>query len=209
MKKLLVATFSALLLFAVQGSAQNAQPAKVEFTQKDRIFAIKYMDETKQDYLGQLQGLSDAQLNFKSAPDRWSIAEIAEHITMVEQMLFDMVLNGQMKAQASKCESPMRISDGMVIGAVTNRSRRATAPEPVVPKGKWKTVPELTASFEKVRNATIEYMKNEKSDLRGVFGPSPFGMVDGFQQILFVVGHSERHLAQLKEVKAHANYPKK
>ena len=52
-------------------------------------------------------------------------------------------------------------------------------------------------------------MKNNKADLRNVFGPSPLGTLDGFQQILFVIGHSERHLAQLKEVKADRKYPKK
>ncbi len=35
------------------------------------------------------------------------------------------------------------------------------------------------------------------------------GMVDSFQGILFVVGHGDRHLAQLKEVKADAAFPKK
>ena len=35
------------------------------------------------------------------------------------------------------------------------------------------------------------------------------GVIDGFQWLLFTVGHSERHLAQLKEVKADAEYPAK
>jgi len=34
-------------------------------------------------------------------------------------------------------------------------------------------------------------------------------MIDGYQWILFTVGHCERHLAQLKEVKTDAAYPKK
>jgi hypothetical protein len=37
----------------------------------------------------------------------------------------------------------------------------------------------------------------------------PTGTVDSFQGILFINGHAERHLAQLKEVKADPNYPKK
>lgn len=37
----------------------------------------------------------------------------------------------------------------------------------------------------------------------------PLGRLDAFQSFLFMIGHSERHLAQLKEVKADANYPKK
>jgi len=99
----------------------------------------------------------------------------------------------------------------MVLGAITNRSpgRRATAPEQVRPNGRWKTKEALIAAFEKTRSATIDFMKNNKADLRNVFGPSPLGTVDGFQQMIFVICHSERHLAQLKEVKADAKYPSK
>ena len=207
--------FSTLVLvafFVLASSAAVAQAptnAKIEFTQKDRLFAVKYMDETKADYLGQLSGLSDAQLNFRAAPGRWTIAEIAEHITVVEETLFGMMTTGAMKPEAAKCDSPFRVSDGMIIGAVTNRTRKATAPEQVVPNGRWKTVPTLMASFEKTRGTTMEFMKNNKADLRNLFGPSPFGTVDGVQQMLFIVAHSERHLAQLKEVKADPNFPKK
>lgn len=35
------------------------------------------------------------------------------------------------------------------------------------------------------------------------------GMIDSYQWLLFAIGHSERHLMQLKEVKADAKYPVK
>jgi len=205
MKGIFVISFFAILLLATQAFAQ----ASIVFTEKDRESALKYMNETKADYLDQLKGLSDAHLNFRSGEGRWTIAEIAEHITVVEETLFDWVTKGRFKPEVAKCENPFRIDDRLVLGGITNRSRKFTAPEPVQPNGRWKTVADLSASFEKRRNATIEFMKNNKTDLRGVFGRSPLGTLDGFQQILFIIGHSERHLAQLKEVKADKNYPKK
>jgi len=206
MKKIISIGLFVILLSAMQLFAQA--PAKV-FTEKDREFALKYLNETKADYIAQLTGLSDKQLNFRSAEGRWTIAEIAEHITVVEEALFEWITKGQFKPEPSKCDNPFRVADGMVIGAITNRSRKATAPEPVVPTGRWKTREALIASFEKARGVTTDFIKNNKTDLRGVFGPSPFGTVDGFQQILFITGHSERHLAQLKEVKADKKYPRK
>lgn len=208
-QKLITIVF-ALLAFA-STSALSQTPAKtpIVFTEKDRDFALKYMNDTKADYLDQLKGLSDAQLNFRAGADRWTIAEIAEHITVVEEALFGMMTTGMFKSEPAKCDNPFRISDGMLLAAVTNRTRRATAPEQVQPNGRWKTVADLTASFEKTRGVTIDYTKNNKIDLRNRFGPSPFGTVDAFQQILFIIGHSERHLAQLKEVKADVKYPKK
>ncbi len=206
MKKIFAISLFVILSFAMQAFSQA--PANT-FTEKDREFAIKYMNETKADYIDQLKGLSDAQLNFRSAEGRWTIAEIAEHITVVEEALFDWVTKGRFKPEPAKCEQSFRVADGMVIGAITNRSRKATAPEQVQPNGRWKTKEALIASFEKARAITTDFIKNNKTDLRSVFGPSPLGTVDGFQQILFITGHSERHLAQLKEVKADKNYPKK
>jgi hypothetical protein len=45
--------------------------------------------------------------------------------------------------------------------------------------------------------------------MRAHFAAMPFGKLDAFQAYLFMIGHSERHLAQLKEVKADPKYPAK
>jgi hypothetical protein len=206
-----VLSFAILTAAAASVLAQTPAATPITFSEKDREFALKYMADTKADYISQLTGLSDKQLNFRPGKDRWTIAEIAEHITVVEEALFGMMTAGAFKPEAPKCENPFRVRDGMVLGSITNRSpgMRATAPEQVQPNGRWKTREALIASFEKTRATTTEFMKNNKADLRNVFGPSPLGTLDGFQQLLFVIGHSERHLAQLKEVKADRKYPKK
>jgi hypothetical protein len=190
-------------------SQAPAEKALVVFTEKDRETALKYLNETKEDYVKQLTGISDAQLNFRAAEGRWTIAEIAEHITVVEEALFGMITNGTVKSEPPKCEDPFRVADTTIILAITNRQQKFTAPEQVRPNGRWKTRDELIASFEKTRGTTIDYIKNNKIDLRNRFGQSPMGKIDAFQQFLFVTGHGERHLAQLKEVKADPNYPKK
>lgn len=206
MKKIIAICSFLILLFTVQSFAQA--PAKV-FTEKDREFALKYLNETKADYIAQLDGLSDAQLNFRSGEGRWTIAEIAEHITVVETALFGTVTDKVLKSPVPECKDGFRFADTAIILAITNRQQKFTAPEAVRPNGRWKTRQDLLASFEKTRNATIDFVKNNKIDLRSHFGQAPMGMMDAHQWILFMTGHSERHLAQLKEVKADKNYPKK
>jgi hypothetical protein len=67
--------FTALLFatFILSGvvAAQTATP-KV-FSEKDREFALKYASDTRDDYVKQLTGLSDAQLNFRAAEGRWTM----------------------------------------------------------------------------------------------------------------------------------------
>lgn len=202
--------FAAVLLSGVVSIFAQAPAAKapVVFTEKDREFALKYLNDTKADYVKQLTGISDAQLNFRAAEGRWTIAEIAEHITVVEGALFGM-MTSPAAAKTLKCEDVPRFADTALILAITNRGQKFTAPEQVRPNGRWKTRDELLASFEKARATTIEYIKANKADLRSTFIQSPMGTIDSFQGILFVAGHGDRHLAQLKEVKADPNYPKK
>jgi hypothetical protein len=99
--------------------------------------------------------------------------------------------------------------DVAVILITTNRQQKFTAPEAVRPNGRWKTVPDLLANFDTTRKTSIDFMKNNKEDMRSHFVAMPLGRLDAFQSFLFMIGHSERHLAQLKEVKADAKYPAK
>jgi len=199
-----------LVSFSINAAAQApAAPAKVVFTEKDREFALKYLNETKEDYNKQLGGLSDAQLNFRSGEGRWTIAEIAEHITVTEGALYGMITNQLMKAEPPKCESVHRFGDTAIVLAITNRSQKFTAPEQIRPAARWKTRDELLSAFDKARATTIDFMTNNKADLRNMFMQNPFGMMDGVQWFIFLAGHSDRHLAQVKEVKADSNYPKR
>lgn len=197
-----------VLVFSYSAFAQPPQP-KV-FNEKDREFALKYATDTRDEFVKQLTGLSDAQLNFRAGEGRWTIGEIAEHIIVVEQALRGMVVEPAMKTPvpAAKDEYP-RVNDQMIILAITNRGQKFTAPEQVRPNGRWKTVPDLLANFESTRKATIDFMKNSKEDMRAHFVNIPMGKTDVFQGYLFVIGHGDRHLAQLREVKADAKYPVK
>ncbi|CAN5367209.1 hypothetical protein BH20ACI2_BH20ACI2_22020 [soil metagenome] len=195
------------LLLAMLAAAQEP-PTKVVFSEKDREFALKYLNETKDDYIKQLTGISDAQLNFRAGEGRWTIAEIAEHITVVENALFGM-FTAPSAAKSLKCDDVPRFADTALVMAITNRSQKFTAPEQVRPNGRWKTREDLISNFEKARATTTTYVRNNKADIRSTFVQSPMGMIDSFQGILFLTGHGDRHLAQLKEVKADTNYPKK
>jgi hypothetical protein len=200
--------FVTLLALVLSSAALAQAPAPKVFTEKDREFGLKYANDTRDDYVKQLTGLSDAQLNFRAAEGRWTIGEIAEHIIVVENALRGMV-DGGMKSPVPACKDEFRINDVSVILTITNRLQKFQAPEAVRPNGRWKTVPDLLANFGTTRQTSIDYLKTMKEDMRSHFANMPFGKLDAFQSFLFMIGHGERHLAQLKEVKADAKYPAK
>ncbi len=201
---------SVFVLFAGFAVAQTpTAPKTFTFTEKDRDFALKYLNDTKADFVKEVTGLSDAQLNFRAAPNRWTIAEVAEHIILSESTLSGLI-QGQILKSAAVESSVFRVNDKGVILAITNRAEKFTAPEMLKPASRFKTTNDLLTNFDKARNQTIEFVKANKVNMRNHFFENPLmGMIDGYQWLLFTIGHSERHLAQLKEVKADPAYPKK
>ena len=60
-------------------------------TQAERDQAIQHFNKTRQAFLASIKGLSAEQWNFKPAPEVWSVAEVAEHITVSEGTILDLV----------------------------------------------------------------------------------------------------------------------
>src|SRR5437868_15499393 len=79
-----------------------AQAATPELTPADRDSALKYLESTRQGIVDATQGLSANQWNFRAGPDRWSIAEVVEHIAAAEDYLEGNVTTNVMKAPARK-----------------------------------------------------------------------------------------------------------
>jgi len=182
-------------------------PFAQTLTQADRGKGVKYLQQTRDGIVAATKGLSEAQLKFKPAPDRWSVAEVLEHITLAEDFLFQNVSENVMKAPAGSADRDLAKIDGMVLAMIPDRSHKAQAPPPLVPTGRW-TPAEMLSHFQSSRAKTIEFMESQP-DLRAHAIDSPLGMqLDAYEWLLFVAAHSDRHTKQILEVKADANFPK-
>jgi hypothetical protein len=189
-----------------QTPATNPNPRT---TDKDREFALNSLKASREKFINSVSGLSETQLKFKPAPDRWSVAEVAEHITVTEDFLFNILNKNVLKTSATP-DKERKLTDDQVLAAMTDRSNKAQAPEPAKPTGRWQNMAETMKEFEKQRARTIDFVKTTKVDLRSHF--SPFGNrgeIDALQWVLLISGHCERHTAQINEVKADPNFPKK
>jgi hypothetical protein len=60
------------------------------------------------------------------------------------------------------------------------------------------------AWFLKMRNESIEFVKDTKEDLRAYF--NDWGNIH--QIYIYTFGHIDRQLRQIKKIKQHTNYPK-
>lgn len=190
----------ALLVLSVAGFGQTLTPA-------DREKGAQYLQQTRDGVVAATKGLSEAQMKFKSAPDRWSVAEVLEHIALAEDFLLQNVTDKIMKAPAGAADRDIAKIDAMVLAMIPDRSHKAQAPQPLVPTGRW-TPAETLDHFLKSRAKTIEFL-DSTPDLRAHVADSPLGQsLDAYEWLLFVAAHSERHTKQILEVKADPNFPK-
>jgi DinB family protein len=200
-----------VLALALPGIAQTAAtPAPTPLSAEERESALKSLQATHDAFLQSIAGLSEKQWRFKPAPDRWSVAEVSEHIAVSESTIFGMVQNKIMTSPADPSQrAEVAGKDEVILTKVPDRSHKAQAPEILKPTNRWATREELTKAFEDSRKATMDYVRTTNDDLRDHFGPHPLlGPMDGYQWILLISAHSERHTKQIEEVKADPNFPK-
>jgi hypothetical protein len=180
-------------------------------SESDRSYALSALHASRKQLLDATSGLSRTQWRFKPSPDAWSIAEIVEHLALLEEQ-FPKILAEAMKTPAApeRKLKNARAADEKILAMLPDRSRKAQAPEQFKPSGKYKDGPAAVAAFKAARERVLESMRKTQEPLREHFYKHPaLGDLDAYQWYLMVAGHTERHVNQMLEVKASPGFPKK
>lgn len=206
MRRILFLLIAVVLVGATPMAAQG-------LTKADRDMLVQQLKKSQKGLETAAKGLSEAQWSFKPGPDRWSVAECYEHLAASEDFLFERVTaNLKTPAQPEKksAERQKQVDAGLLKG-VPDRSQKFQAPEPLKPSNRFTDHKGSQKHFASSRKNTIKFVKSTKEDLRGHFSDGPAGIkdMDAAQWILLISLHSERHTAQINEVKADPNFPKK
>src|SRR5579859_2033785 len=83
-------------------------------TSSDVDRARLYLQQTQNEVVGATKGLTAAQWNFKPAPDRWSIAEIVEHMVLAQDLILGPIREQLAKAPAGG-ERDVKAVDSAVV----------------------------------------------------------------------------------------------
>ena len=177
-------------------------------TASERDYAAEKLENTREKLLNQLETLNEAQLAFKPNSETWNINEILEHTALAENGIWQAVRQGLAQEPDSSRREEVKMTDEEVYNRTASRNVKANSPEVIKPVGKFPNTEAALAFFTKRRNTTIDYIKSMEDDLRNRYWKHPFaGVMDLYQTILFIAGHSERHTAQITELKQHADFP--
>ena len=173
------------VIIALTTAALAAEP----LSQGERDRAMSSLHATRKMFLDEVANLSDAQWTFKPAPERWSIAECAEHIAVSEDLLFQLVTEKLMKspAEPDKSTDEQKAKDAKVLEMIPNRDRKAQAPEFLKPSGKRKSRQEMIDQFQQSRDRAIAYIDKGDASMRHHFAPHPaMEVLDAYQWVLLI-----------------------
>ena len=147
--KLTALLLSAILAFAADPKMTDAERAK----------ALQLLADTETEFLTSIEGLTDAQWNYRAAPEKWSIGQTAEHIMLSETLIFSAV-GGTMQTPAdADWEAKTGAKAALLEAALPDRSQKVTAPEPLQPTSKV-THEEIVERYKAAPAKTIAFTKS-------------------------------------------------
>jgi hypothetical protein len=186
----------------------SAPPVQdTRMTAPERTELIDRLQKTEQELMQLVSGVSDAQWAFKPAPERWSIAEVVEHIVLAEALLFDTAVTS-LDRQADRAWEATLVKTDLLRKALPNRSRRVDAPAAIRPQQAMSRA-DVMARYAEQRKRALAYARDSDRPVKAHTAPNPFfGDLNAYQWLLYIPLHNERHNQQIAEVKTSAGYPR-
>lgn len=187
-----------LVLIAVRLSAAGMTP-------EDRQHLLVHMEMTNEWLASEVRGLTPAQLEFRASPDRWTIRECVSHLAVAEPDYWRDLMK-EVKSAPDMKGKKSTSSDAEILWYGIDRVQHTKTGGGHEKVDTYKDLGEALARFQKLRTTMIDYLKTTNDDLRiHSFGST----LDCWQWALEISTHAQRHILQIREIKADPNFPKR
>ncbi len=163
-----------------------------------------------------VSGLSNAQLNWKPAPEKWSIAQCLDHLAVTSRgfdgYFSDALVRGRKKWPVSKgpVYRPSFMGGWLIKLVHPETGRNLTAPKIFRP-AESSNIDEPLEKFLRQQERFIEFVREtngvdyNKTKLRSPVTPlMRYSLADAF---VVTVVHGRRHLAQARRVRETSGFP--
>jgi hypothetical protein len=190
--------FSLLILLALTTLRLDAEP----MSDGDRQRLLAHLEMTESWLVSEVGGLSDQQLRFRRAPDTWNIMDVVEHLAIAEPQYWK---NLQDSVKQPETAYKPEATDAGILWYGIDRTNRQKTGEARVPKGRWNNVKDSLGEFRKLRATMRDYAATTKDGMRS--RRLLEGNMDVYQWFLMISSHSQRHILQIREIKADSHFP--
>jgi uncharacterized damage-inducible protein DinB len=168
------------------------------------------LEQTRAGIYDSARTLSEEQARFRAADGEWSVAEIAEHISIFESLLLKIVsgLVAKGEKSAALLTGDETVAPISIETITSGTSGKRQAPEILKPTG---DIP-LERSLENLRQ-TREALLAFKDRLGArdftpvTFAQEQVGPLNPYQWIAFIGYHEDRHLNQVTALISSESFP--
>jgi len=189
----LIAT--SLTLAAAVSSAEPLTPL-------ERQRLVAHMEMTARWLEDQVSGLSPAQLAFRPSPTAWSILEVVDHLVVVGPIYWKNLQNAT-PVSAGRVGA---MNDVDVLWYGIDRTDREIALPTEEPSRKLPDLQWGLKAYRAQHAELLQYVRTTKDDLRGRLVERQH--CDAYQWALLISTHEQRHILQIREIKANPKFPR-
>lgn len=164
---------------------------------------VQFIDEQYNALRAAGEAVPRAVREVQPAPGRWSVAQVLDHVSRVNNMAAGLVARKleEMRAGGAEQETATgSVVDGALLGKLNNRTVRRNAPEGALPAEDARyddACDALEASYRRMRDT---FTAADGLALGTIHAPHPaLGPLDLYQWGVAIGAHQGRHAAQVRE----------
>jgi hypothetical protein len=173
-------------------------------TRLERQHLIAHLEMTQSWLVDEVSGLSTTQLQFRPSPSAWSVLQVVEHLSITDPIYWRQ-FHEAMSAPPRGKPDPARDADVLWYG-IDRTQRGAAIPSEDI-RGQLRDVKTGLDIILKVHREMLEYARTSEDDLRAHFVEREGS--DAYQWFLLISTHDQRHILQIREIKANPKFPKR
>ena len=175
----------------------------------DRERVVSGLERSRDALIAAVSELTQEQWNFQPDEEVWSIRECADHILGIERLLFQTGVDLAAGPPDAERSSRVRGKDDRMLAALADRAFKVRNPFPTRPTGETDQPSRYVRAFGALRAEVLEYARTTEDGLRDRVARHPMLKdLDGVQWLLLIWAHTDRHLAQIREIQGHPDYPR-
>lgn len=192
-----------IICVAMLAGCVMASSAAAQMTDLERQRLVAHLEMTRAWLVDELSGLTPAQLAFKPAPESWSILEVLDHLVVVGPIYWADL---QQAVEAGPSDRARWSRDEDILWYGINRANREAAIPSETPKGQVRGLQAGLEAHGVAHARLLQYVGTTADDLRRRYVVRQGS--DAYQWALLISTHDQRHILQIREIKADARFPR-
>jgi DinB family protein len=159
------------------------------------------LDSTRRALHDAVARVTAARRQERPAPNRWSVAEVLEHLAIVEGRVTGVLEKFVATAPQATSTAQPPADYSALLAALADRTRTVVAPEFAHPTATL----DATTAWAELERVRVQFKASlaaaHDRDLTGMSRQHPIlGTLNGYEWIASLGGHEARHTEQIREI---------